>query len=91
MSKICPVCGTSFADSSIFCPTDGTTLHAENASADLVGSVIADRYLVGKLLGEGGMGRVYLARHVRLPQQAAIKVMHAGMVKDQDAVARFNR
>ena len=34
------------------------------------------------------MGRVYLARHVRLPQQAAIKVMHAGMAKDQKWMVR---
>ncbi|HPV73642.1 MAG TPA: serine/threonine-protein kinase [Gemmatimonadaceae bacterium] len=91
MAKTCPVCGGSYADSNAFCPTDGTTLLSDSASGDLVGSVIANRYLVSALLGEGGMGRVYLARHVRLPQQAAIKVMHAGMAKDQDAVARFNR
>ena len=91
MPKLCPVCGETFADSSVFCPTDGTTLRLEQSSGDLVGSVIADRYQVSKLLGEGGMGRVYLARHVRLPQQAAIKVLHPAMVQDPDAVARFNR
>ncbi len=91
MAKICPICGTTYADNSVFCPTDGTTLRTEDAAGDLVGSVIADRYLISKQLGEGGMGRVYLARHVRLPQQAAIKVMHPQMVKDQEAVARFNR
>ncbi len=62
MAKTCPVCGASYADSSVFCATDGTTLRVENAAGDLVGSVIADRYLVSKLLGQGGMGRVYLAR-----------------------------
>ncbi|MEP7346593.1 MAG: serine/threonine-protein kinase, partial [Gemmatimonadaceae bacterium] len=91
MAKICPVCGVSYADTDAFCPKDGTTLRGADASGDLIGSVIADRYLISKQLGEGGMGRVYLARHVRLPQQAAIKVMHPQMVKDQEAVARFNR
>ncbi len=91
MPKTCPVCGTSYTDTSVFCPADGTTLRADDAAGDLVDSVIADRYLIKKLLGEGGMGRVYLAQHVRLPQMAAIKVLHPGMVKDQDAVARFNR
>lgn len=91
MAKICPICGRTYADDSVFCPTDGSTLRGEESSHDLVGSVIADRYLISKQLGEGGMGRVYLARHVRLPQQAAIKVMHPQMVKDQEAVARFNR
>ncbi|MEQ1691628.1 MAG: protein kinase [Gemmatimonas sp.] len=75
----------------VFCPTDGTSLRMDESGGDLIGTVIADRYLVGKLLGEGGMGKVYLATHVRLPQKAAIKVLHHDMVKDAGAVARFNR
>lgn len=91
MAKICPICSTSYPDSNAFCPNDGATLRAEESSQDLVGTVIADRYKINKLLGEGGMGRVYLAQHVRLPQQAAIKVLHPGMVQESGAVARFNR
>ncbi len=75
----------------VFCPTDGTSLRADASSGDLIGTVIADRYLVNELLGEGGMGKVYLASHVRLPQKAAIKVLHQDMVQDAGAVARFNR
>jgi serine/threonine-protein kinase len=91
MSKICPVCGNTYSDANAFCPADGTTLRAAEVTADLIGSVVADRYLVTDLLGEGGMGKVYLARHVRLPQQAAIKVLRPAMLKDAAAVARFNR
>jgi serine/threonine-protein kinase len=91
MSKICPVCGNTYSDANAFCPSDGTTLRAAEVTADLIGSVVADRYLVTDLLGEGGMGKVYLARHVRLPQQAAIKVLRPAMLKDAAAVARFNR
>ncbi|MGZ8414499.1 MAG: protein kinase domain-containing protein, partial [Gemmatirosa sp.] len=91
MSKICPVCGTTYSDANAFCPADGTTLRAAEVTADLIGSVVADRYLVTDLLGEGGMGKVYLARHVRLPQQAAIKVLRHNMLKDAAAVARFTR
>ena len=91
MPKVCPVCGTSYADTNIFCPADGSTLRAADPEGDLIGSVVADRYLVTDLLGEGGMGKVYLARHVRLPLQAAIKVLRAELLKDPAAVARFNR
>lgn len=91
MAKTCPVCATVYADTDAFCPKDGTTLRIDEAAGTLVGSVIADRYLVSKLLGEGGMGQVYLAGHVRLPQQAAIKVLHSSMVQDAAAIARFNR
>ncbi|MBK8250389.1 MAG: protein kinase [Gemmatimonadetes bacterium] len=85
------MCSVTYPDASVFCAADGATLILENGGNDLVGSVVADRYLVERLLGEGGMGRVYLARHVRLPQQAAIKVLHPGMIADPEAVARFNR
>ncbi|MGQ0649796.1 MAG: serine/threonine-protein kinase [Gemmatimonadaceae bacterium] len=91
MPKVCPVCDTVYADTNAFCPVDGTTLHVVDLEGGLIGSVIADRYLVTDLLGEGGMGKVYRARHVRLPQQAAIKVLRRDMVSDPAAVARFNR
>lgn len=91
MPKTCPICGTTYPDTSLFCPADGTTLRSDGSDTDLIGTVIADRYLISKLLGEGGMGRVYLASHLRLPQQAAIKVLHPSMVQDSAAVARFNR
>ena len=91
MPKTCPICGTTYPDTSLFCPADGTTLRSDGSDTDLIGTVIADRYLISKLLGEGGMGRVYLASHLRLPQQAAIKVLHPSMVQDSAAVQRFNR
>lgn len=91
MPKVCPVCGNHYPDSSAFCPTDGSSLRAADAAGDLIGSVIADRYLITDLLGEGGMGKVFLARHVRLPLQAAIKVLRPELLKDPSSVARFNR
>lgn len=91
MPKTCTSCQTTYPDTMVFCPTDGTSLRADVSSGDLIGTVIADRYLVNELLGEGGMGKVYLASHVRLPQKAAIKVLHQDMVQDAGAVARFNR
>ncbi len=91
MPKVCPVCGTTYSDANVFCPADGSTLRAAESVSDLIGTVIADRYLVTDLLGAGGMGTVYLARHVRLPQQAAIKVLKPEFVRDPGSVARFNR
>jgi serine/threonine-protein kinase len=56
-----------------------------------VGSVIAERYHVLRKLGEGGMGQVYLAEHVKMGRHSAVKVMHPAMVHDADALGRFNR
>ena len=89
--KICPVCSTEYADDVKFCPNDGQTLRSATPASDLVGQVVADRYHVLKKLGEGGMGQVYLAEHVKMGRRSAIKVMNPAMVHDPDAVARFNR
>jgi serine/threonine-protein kinase len=90
MARTCPVCSATFDDASAFCPTDGATLVAA-AGDGLVGAVIADRYRVVARLGEGGMGEVYRARHVRLPQDVAIKVLRPALARDPAMVARFVR
>src|SRR6266487_594575 len=89
--KICPVCATEYRDDVRFCPNDGQTLRSSGRTQNLVGQVLADRYHIMKKLGEGGMGQVYLAEHVKMGRRSAIKVMNPSMVHDPDAVARFNR
>ena len=54
-----------------------------------VGSVVAERYLISHILGEGGMGVVYGARHVELGTQVAIKVIRRDLCNDDGCVQRF--
>jgi len=89
--KICPICATEYRDDVRFCPNDGQTLRSSGPTKDLVGQVLADRYHIMKKLGEGGMGQVYLAEHVKMGRRSAIKVMNPSLVHDPEAVARFNR
>ena len=48
-------------------------------------------YKVGNLIGRGGMGEVYEARHVKTNDEAAMKTMHVGALADPTLVARFMR
>jgi serine/threonine-protein kinase len=48
-------------------------------------------YTVVRLLGSGGMGEVYLARHPRLPRHDALKVLPAQLTADTDFRQRFER
>ena len=89
--KLCPTCGTEYPADERFCPQDGTALRAPGNGTELIGSIIADRYLVLSKLGEGGMGQVYLAEHVKMGRKSAVKVMNPGTVTDADAISRFNR
>jgi hypothetical protein len=89
--KTCPTCGTEYPLSERFCPRDGTALRGSNPLGDLVGSVVHEKFHVMKKLGEGGMGAVYLAEHVKMGRKMALKVMNPGMHQDADAIARFNR
>jgi eukaryotic-like serine/threonine-protein kinase len=92
MAKVCPNCELTYSDDDFFCAADGSPLRSTSAEPDnLVGTVIADRYRVESILGEGGMGRVYRARHVRVPREAAIKVLRRALIADSYAVAAFNR
>jgi serine/threonine-protein kinase len=89
--KLCPLCGEAFETEARFCPRDGTALRSAERTGDLVGQVIADRYHVNRMLGEGGMGRVYLAEHVRMGRTCAVKVMNPKLLNDADSVSRFSR
>jgi serine/threonine-protein kinase len=90
--KFCTACGSEYGDEVLFCNRDGTPLRPSGGvTADLVGQVVADRYHIQKKLGEGGMGQVYLAEHVKMGRRCAIKIMSPAMMKDPDAISRFNR
>src|SRR5690606_23569987 len=55
------------------------------------GTVVADRYRVERVLGEGGMGVVYAAEHILMRKEVALKVLHAEMCSMPEVVARFER
>jgi len=58
----------------------------------LKGKVLANTYRLGRLLGQGGMGKVYEAGHLRLSKKRyAVKLLQPGTDDDSEAYARFRR
>jgi serine/threonine-protein kinase len=55
------------------------------------GALVADKYRVERLLGEGGMGHVYAAIHEQLGIRVAIKILSPTLCQSEDAVRRFSR
>ncbi len=51
--------------------------------------VLDGRYQIERLLGDGGMARVYLGRDLRLNRPVAIKIPHPHLMTDPDFLARF--
>jgi serine/threonine-protein kinase len=60
-------------------------------SDSLVGRVLAERYQILHRLGEGAMGVVYKARHVKVGRLFAVKVLHRRALEDSKVVQRFER
>lgn len=57
----------------------------------LIGRVLQDRYRVVRLIGRGGMGVVYLAEHVVIQRNLAIKLLHSPRTASEELVERFHR
>ncbi len=87
--KICPACGAQYGDDAAFCAKDRTPLNTPGRG--LIGQLLGDRYQVERKIGEGGMGEVYLARHVMMGRPCAVKVLSPSLLRDPDAAGRFNR
>ena len=69
-------------------PVQGPTF---NASYFAPGTVVAGRYRVERVIGEGGMGVVLAAHHVALDQRVALKFLRGPAVERPDLVQRFLR
>ena len=73
----------------------GAPAPGANAAVDgvrrLIGTTIGGRYKVNGLIGEGGMGAVYLVEHTLIRKRMALKVLSAELTKNPEMVARFER
>jgi serine/threonine protein kinase/tetratricopeptide (TPR) repeat protein/TolB-like protein len=61
----------------------------KSGSAHRVGDLLAGRYRISKLLGEGGMGAVYKAHDVELDRPIALKVIRPELANQPELLLRF--
>src|ERR1041385_537470 len=87
--KSCPVCGKEYSDTTTLCPSDAAVL--ERKDDPLLGQTLAGKYLIEKLIKRGGMGSVYLGKHILMDKTVAIKVLRPSLALDDDVVRRFSR
>jgi tRNA A-37 threonylcarbamoyl transferase component Bud32/tetratricopeptide (TPR) repeat protein len=57
----------------------------------LVGTLFSDRYQILSLLGEGGTGLVYKARHILMNRHVAIKIIRSELLNNQTLINRFQQ
>jgi len=87
----CKVCDLENAEGARFCSACGAALSAEKDGDALVGTQVAGKFRIEKLLGNGAMGRVYKATHIALDRGVALKVMHDHLARSSDFAIRFVR
>ncbi|MEM6792326.1 MAG: serine/threonine-protein kinase, partial [Myxococcota bacterium] len=91
----CEACGHANVDGARYCAKCGALMPVAASDDDdpLIGQVVGGRYRVVRLLGEGGMGRVYIAEQQMgtAVRKVAVKTLLQEFSKDPQVVARFMR
>jgi serine/threonine-protein kinase len=85
--KTCPICDTDYPDQHNTCPTDGAVLIVSHELE--AGALVRGKYRIVSKLGQGGMGVVYLAEHLLLGGNVALKFLAGDLSKDPRFIKRF--
>jgi serine/threonine protein kinase len=103
----CPSCRQSLHDDAHFCSNCGLSTRQFNTATQiaavqetvpytraedhLLGRVLDSKYELVELLGQGAMGAVYRAHRLHIGDEVAVKLLHADLVLEGQAVERFRR
>jgi eukaryotic-like serine/threonine-protein kinase len=91
----CDACGHTNIDGARFCANCGGLMPVEPEKGQdaMIGQLIGGRYRVTGVLGEGGMGVVYVGEQQMgsTVRKVAIKTLHQHLSKDPSVLARFHR
>ncbi len=68
-----------------------STPPASSFGEEWIGRVVESRYRIERMIGEGGMGAVFLAEHLKLRKPVALKVVLPAFAGVEEMAARFAR
>jgi serine/threonine-protein kinase len=84
--KVCPMCRKSFPSEFKVCPTDNLPLEL---TGELVpGMIVRGKYLILDKIGEGGMGKIYSARHLAFNELHALKLINPLLASESGYIRR---
>jgi serine/threonine-protein kinase len=72
-------------------PARGASPNEGAAAGGRSGEILAGKYRILRLIGEGGMGQVYEAEHVTVGRRFAVKFLRPHLASNEEALARFRR
>ncbi|HOD22744.1 MAG TPA: protein kinase [Polyangiaceae bacterium] len=87
--KTCPRCHLRYPSDATKCFVDGETLVAMQDPR--IGLVLSGRYEIERVLAEGGVATVYVARHRVVKRACAVKILSSGLGRNQVVRERFRR
>jgi serine/threonine-protein kinase len=87
--KTCPQCKMRYPNEATYCFVEGSDLQMLPDSR--LGTLLAGRYVIEEVVGEGGMATVYRARHKLTEKQVAVKIMNPLLASDPVVRERFRR
>ena len=85
--RVCPTCGGRFSNTAAHCPEDGSAL--EEVRDPRLGALVAERFVLEAVLGEGASATVYRARHAAANKPVAVKVLRRQQADRPEVRARF--
>jgi serine/threonine-protein kinase len=96
--RFCPKCKKKFPETIGFCPLDGTTLVSEDLAPEelrpkheRLENKVLGSYQLDEVLAEGGMGIIFMAKHIKLGRRVALKMLRPQFSDNRKAVTRFFR
>ena len=87
--KTCPKCSMRYPNEAKFCFVEGSDLIP--LEDPRIGTLLAGRYVLEDVIGEGGMATVYRARHKLVDRPCAVKILAPHFAADPVVRERFRR